>query len=101
MPAASKPGHEHHAEDRAADARRLHQQERADHRRAEERADRSEAAGAADHRDRLAGASRLTSRTVKTPRPLPIAISGASGPSTTPSQSVANDARTIPGSSIG
>jgi len=49
----------------------------------------------------IAGASRLTSRTVKTPRPLPIAISGASGPSTTPSESVAKDARTIPGSSIG
>ena len=37
----------------------------------------------------------------RTPRPLPIAISGASGPSTTPRQSVASDARKTPGSSSG
>jgi hypothetical protein len=49
----------------------------------------------------LAGASRLTSRTATTPRPAPSAISGASGPSTTPRHRVANAASTIPGSSIG
>jgi len=46
----------------------------------------------------IAGASRLTSRTARTPRPLPIAISGASGPSTAPRQSVASAATRMPGS---
>ena len=36
-----------------------------------------------------------------TPSPLPIAISGASGPSTAPNESVASAARKTPGSSIG
>ena len=48
-----------------------------------------------------AGASFLTRRTARTPRPLPIAISGASGPSTTPKHRVAREANTMPGSSIG
>ena len=48
-----------------------------------------------------AGASRLTSRTARTPSPPPRAISGASGPSTTPRLKVANAASTMPGSSIG
>ncbi len=37
----------------------------------------------------------------RTPRPLPIAMSGASGPRTTPRLRVTNAATTIPGSSIG
>ena len=49
----------------------------------------------------ISGASRLTRWTARTPRPLPIAIRGASGPRTTPRLSVANEAMTIPGSSIG
>ena len=49
----------------------------------------------------VSGASRFSSRTASTPIPLPTAISGASGPSTTPRLSVANDARMTPGSSIG
>ncbi len=48
-----------------------------------------------------AGASRLASRTASTPIPPPMAISGASGPSTAPRQRVANEARMTPGSSIG
>ena len=48
-----------------------------------------------------AGASRLTRCTARTPSPLPIAIKGASGPSTTPKLSVANAAATTPNSSIG
>ena len=47
------------------------------------------------------GESRLTRCTAKTPRPLPIAINGASGPSTTPRLSVANAAATMPNRSIG
>ena len=47
------------------------------------------------------GASRLTSRMAQTPRPAPSAISGASGPSTTPRLSVASAASTTPGSSAG
>ena len=43
-PAASRPGSEHEAEHRAAEAGGLQQQERADQRRAEQRADRREAA---------------------------------------------------------
>jgi hypothetical protein len=49
----------------------------------------------------VSGALRLTRWTARTPRPLPIAIRGASGPRTTPRLSVANEAMTIPGSSIG
>ena len=52
-----------------------------------------EAPGHGDHHDGASGASRLSSRTASTPRPLPIAISGASGPSTTARQSVANEPR--------
>ena len=48
-----------------------------------------------------AGASRLIRCTASTPRPLPMAISGASGPSTAPRLSVAKAAMTMPGSSIG
>ena len=47
------------------------------------------------------GASRLMRCTASTPIPLPIAISGASGPSTTPRLRVAKEARMMPGSSIG
>ena len=43
----------------------------------------------------------MTRWTARTPRPLPIAIRGASGPRTTPRLRVANEAMTIPGSSIG
>jgi hypothetical protein len=49
----------------------------------------------------VAGASFLTKCTAKTPIPLPIAISGASGPRTTPRLSVANAAITMPGRSTG
>ena len=48
-----------------------------------------------------AGASRAARRTASAPSPLPIAISGASGPSTAPNESVASAARKTPGSSIG
>ena len=47
------------------------------------------------------GASRLARRTASTPRPMPSAISGASGPSTNPNPSVATAATSTPGSSIG
>jgi hypothetical protein len=43
----------------------------------------------------------LASRTARKPRPLPTAMSGASGPSTTPKLRVASAANTIPGSSTG
>ena len=49
----------------------------------------------------IAGASRLARCTASTPSPLPMAISGASGPSTTPRLRVANDAATMPKRSIG
>ena len=49
----------------------------------------------------ISGASRLIRRMVSTPMPLPSAISGASGPSTTPRLSVANAARTMPAISAG
>ena len=49
----------------------------------------------------IAGASRLNRCTARTPRPLPMAISGASGPRTTPRLNVANAAATMPKSSIG
>jgi len=48
-----------------------------------------------------AGASRLARRMAHTPSPPPRAISGASGPSTTPRLSVASAASTTPGSSAG
>ena len=48
-----------------------------------------------------AGTSRRASRSVQTANPAPSAISGASGPSTTPSPSDASAASTIPGSSAG
>ena len=48
-----------------------------------------------------AGASRLASRTAMTPSPPPRAISGASGPRTTPRLRVAKAASTMPGSSMG
>ena len=44
-------------------------------------------------------ASRRAARTARAPRPAPIAISGASGPSTAPKQRVASAARVTPGSS--
>ena len=47
------------------------------------------------------GASRVASFIASTPSPLPIAISGASGPSTAPNTSVASAANTTPGSSTG
>ena len=49
----------------------------------------------------MGGASRLTRWIASTPRPLPIAISGASGPNTTPRLSVANAAATMPNNSTG
>ena len=51
-PAASRPGHEHEPEHRAAEAGGLQQQERAEQRRAQQRADRREAAGRRHHRRR-------------------------------------------------
>ena len=48
-----------------------------------------------------AGASFLTRCRMRTPRPAPIAINGASGPSTTPRLRVAKAARAMPGRSIG
>ena len=47
----------------------------------------------------MGGASFLTRWTVRAARPPPIAISGASGPSTAPRLSVARAARTTPGRS--
>ena len=47
----------------------------------------------------IGGASFLTRRTVSAPSPPPMAISGASGPSTAPRPSVAKAARIMPGSS--
>ena len=47
------------------------------------------------------GASFLAERTANTARPVPIPISGASGPSTNPSPTDASAASTTPGSSIG
>ena len=49
----------------------------------------------------MGGASRLTRWTARTPRPLPMAISGASGPNTIPRLSVANAAAMMPNSSTG
>ena len=47
------------------------------------------------------GASRLTSRIASVPSPSPTAIRGPSGPSTSPSPSVASAASSTPGRSIG
>ena len=52
-------GQQHHRGGGAADGDGLHQQERAEQRRAEERGDGSEAAGAADHEERLRGSVAL------------------------------------------
>ena len=49
MPAASSPGHEHQFQRRPAQPGRLHQQERAEQRRAEQRADGREAARGGQH----------------------------------------------------
>ena len=49
----------------------------------------------------IGGASRLNRWMARTPRPLPIAISGASGPTTAPRLSVAKAAATMPKSSTG
>ena len=49
----------------------------------------------------IGGASRLTRWTASTPSPLPMAIRGASGPSTTPRLRVANAAAMMPKSSMG
>ena len=49
----------------------------------------------------LGGASAAASATASTPSPLPMRISGASGPSTAPKPSVASAASSTPGSSIG
>ena len=49
----------------------------------------------------IGGASRLNRCIARTPRPLPIAISGASGPNTAPRLSVAKAAATMPKSSTG
>ena len=49
----------------------------------------------------VGGASRDASRTASTPSPLPIRISGASGPRTAPRASVARAAKKMPGSSTG
>ena len=46
----------------------------------------------------IAGASRFTKCRMSTPRPLPSAINGASGPSTAPSAKVARAAKKMPGS---
>ena len=51
--------------------------------------------------DAISGASFLIRCTASTPSPLPIAISGASGPSTAPQHRVAKAAIAMPGSSIG
>ena len=45
----------------------------------------------------IGGTSFLIRRTVRAARPAPMAMSGASGPSTAPRLSVASDARTMPG----
>ena len=90
------------AEHRAAEARRLQQQERA-----RPAASPSSVLIAAklpvgrDHGGRAERGSRATSRTASTPARRPSAISGASGPSETPRPSVASAASAIPGISIG
>ena len=97
-----QPGHEHDAEHRAAEPGGLEQQERAEQRRAEQRADRGEAAGGGDHR-RGRSAARRARRGARParPSPLPIRISGASGPSTTPKPSVAERGEDDPGQLAG
>ena len=47
----------------------------------------------------IGGASFFARRTARAPSPPPIAISGASGPSTAPRLSVVSAARTTPGRS--
>ena len=47
------------------------------------------------------GASFLSVRMASTPRPAPMAMSGASGPSTTPRAKVMEAATKMPGSSMG
>ena len=49
----------------------------------------------------MGGASLAASLTARTPSPPPMAMSGASGPSTAPSDRVASAARTTPNNSIG
>ena len=49
----------------------------------------------------VGGASRAARRTASAPSPLPMRISGASGPRTTPKLSVPREASRMPGSSIG
>ena len=49
----------------------------------------------------MGGASREARWTASTPSPPPMAISGASGPRTTPSARVATEARMMPGRSTG
>ena len=49
----------------------------------------------------VGGASRFASLTVATATPDPIAMSGASGPSTSPRPSVASAARATPGTTFG
>ena len=102
MPAASSPGTQHHAEHRRRRARRSRG---AGTRRAsgepssELIAAKLPAAAitAVARSRRVAEARRIASA----PRPLPIRISGASGPSTAPRLSVAREASTTPGSSRG
>ena len=49
----------------------------------------------------VGGASRAARRTASTPSPLPMRISGASGPRTTPKLNVPSEASRMPGRSIG
>ena len=95
-------GNEHDAEHRAAQPGRLEQQERAEQRRARAGArSRRSCPAAAITVAAIGGASRAARRTASTPRPLPMAMSGASGPSTAPKLSVARAASMTPGSWTG
>ena len=90
-------GHQHQPEHRAAQPRRLHEEECAGERRAQHGADGGETAGRRHHRDRLLWGIALAIRTTSAAIPPPMAMSGASGPSTTPNARVASAAMVTPG----
>ena len=86
---------------RAPDAGRLDQDHGRDQRRAEDERDGGEAPGRGDTMQRLLGHLPARRRIVRSAQfPSPRAISGASGPSTSPSPMVASPARITPGRSI-
>ena len=88
-PGRQQPGEQDQRQPRAADARRLDQDHRGDQRRGEDERQRGKRPGGRDHRLHLGRRARRTSRIESRPSPDPSAISGASGPSTTPRPIVA------------